>query len=168
MGIDGDTGINAISAIDTSTGSFTIDALQMGYKVYQVLNRIAVSGGTYDDWLDATYDHERFKSPENPVYMGGLIKELVFQEVVSNAEAGETQPLGTLAGRGVLAQKHKGGKVIIKTNEPSYIMGIVSITPRIDYFQGNKWDTNLKSIDDLHKPGLDGIGFQDLITHQIS
>ena len=47
-------------------------------------------------------------------------------------------------------------------------MGIVSITPRVDYSQGNKWDVNLKTMDDLHKPALDGIGFQDLITDQMA
>ena len=56
----------------------------------------------------------------------------------------------------------------MKVDQPSYIMGIVSITPRIDYSQGNDWDTySLRSLDDLHKPGLDGIGFQDLITEQM-
>ena len=49
----------------------------------------------------------------------------------------EENPLGTLAGRGTLSQKHKGGKSIIRVNEPCYIMGTVSITPRIDYSQGN-------------------------------
>ena len=57
--------------------------------------------------------------------------------------------------------------MIIKVNEPSIIMGIVSITPRIEYSQGNEWDVNLKTFDDLHKPGLDAIGFQDLITEQM-
>ena len=64
--------------------------------------------------------------------------------------------------------KVKGGNITIRVDEPSYIMGIVSITPRIDYSQGNDWDMNLKNMDDFHKPGLDGIGFQDLITDQMN
>ena len=75
--------------------------------------------------------------------------------------------LGTLAGKGVMSDKHKGGHVIINIDEPSYIIGIVSLTPRICYSQGNQWDINLKTLDDLHKPALDGIGFQDLITEQM-
>jgi len=169
--IDGANGINEITAIDTSSGEFTINQLQINNKIYEMLNRIAVSGGSYDDWLNAVYTHERTRSQENPMYMGGLIKELGFQEVVSNAQAEvqETaQPLGTLAGRGVLTNKKKGGKIRIKVDEPSYIIGIVSLTPRIDYSQGNKWDTNLKTLDDLHKPQLDEIGFQSLITDQMA
>jgi hypothetical protein len=169
--IDGDTGINAITAIDTSSGEFTIDTLQLSKKVYDMLNRIAISGGTYDDWLNASYTHERTRGQENPAYVGGLIKELAFQEVVSTAsgtldEVG--QPLGTLAGRGTLTGKHKGGSIKVKIDEPSYVIGIVSLTPRIDYSQGNKWDVNLKTMADFHQPALDEIGFQDLITDQMA
>lgn len=159
--------INTASAVSTLAGNFTIDQLNFSKKVYEMLNRIAISGGSYNDWLDAVYDHERNRIPESPIYHGGLIKELVFQEVVSTA-ATNAEVLGTLAGRGKLSGKHKGGKVVIKIDEPSYIMGIVSLTPRIDYSQGNKWDVNLQTMDDLHKPNLDEIGFQDLITEQMA
>lgn len=170
--IDGSNGINEVTAVDTSGGEFTIDSLNLANKVYNMLNRIAISGGSYDDWLDAVYTHERAKSCENPIYHGSLIKELGFEEVVSMSDVtdtgGESQPLGTLAGRGRLTGKNKGGKIKIKVDEPSYIIGLVSITPRIDYSQGNKWDTNLKTMNDLHKPALDAIGYQDLITDQMA
>ena len=77
-------------------------------------------------------------------------------------------PLGTLAGRGVMTDKHKGGSIKIKCDEPSYVMVIASITPRISYSQGNGFHTNLKSIADLHVPAMDGIGFQDLVTDKMA
>lgn len=168
--IDGSNGVNEVTSVDTTGDSFTIDALNLASKVYAMLNRIALSGGTYDDYLDAVYTHKRKSNTESPVYHGSLIKELVFQEVISNAEAGSNgeQPLGTLAGKGRLTQKHKGGKMMIKVDEPSYIMGLVSLTPRISYSQGNNWDMNLKTFDDFHKPDLGAIGFQDLITDQMA
>lgn len=164
--ITGAGSIAALTAVNTGAGSFTIDALNLAEKVYNMLNRIAISGGTYDDWLDAVYTHERVKGVESPVYHGSLIKELAFQEVISNAASGD-DPLGTLAGRGRLTDKHKGGLINIRVNEPSIIMGIVSITPRIEYSQGNDWTANLKTFNDFHKPALDAIGFQDLVTDQL-
>lgn len=169
--IDGTNGVNEVTAVDTTGDSFTIDAFNLASKVYVMLNRIAISGGSYDDWLDAVYAHERARSIESPMYMGSLIKELAFEEVVSNADTAvndNTQPLGTLAGRGRLTNKHKGGRIKVRVDEPSYIMGIVSLTPRIDYSQGNHWDKNLKNMDELHKPDLDAIGYQDLITDQMA
>ena len=169
--IDGTGGVSEVTAVDTSGGSFTIDALSLANKVYKMLNRINMSGGSYNDWINAVYSHDSVKKTETPVYHGSLIKELAFEEVISTAESetsSNEHPLGTLAGRGKLTGKHKGGKMVVKCHEPCYVMGLVSITPRIDYSQGNKWDTNLKTLDDLHKPDLDQIGFQDLITDEMA
>ena len=101
---------------------------------------------------------------ETPMYEGGLSTEIEFQEVVSNSASGD-EPLGTLAGRGINTQK-KGGQPHIKVHEPCYIIGIASITPRVDYCQGNDFDMTLTTLNDLHKPALDGIGYQDLLTSQ--
>ena len=46
------------------------------------------------------------------------------------------------------------------------MMCITSITPRIDYSQGNDFDTDWVSLDDMHKPALDGIGYQDSINSE--
>lgn len=161
--IDGTNGIAEITSVDTTGNSFTIDALNLASKLYTLLNRVAMSDGTYKSWIETVYTSGGFWRAETPMYIGGLSKELVFQEVISNAETSD-QPLGTLAGRGKLTNKHKGGHIIVKPDEIMYIMGIISITPRIDYSQGNTWDMNLLTMDDFHKPQLDGIGFQDLIT----
>lgn len=169
--ISGTGGINDITKIDTSSGSFSIDTLNLSKKVYDMLNRIAVSGGSYEDWLQAVYSHEPYRRAESPIYMGGLSKEVVFQEVVNNSASeynNESQPLGTLAGRGTLSGKNKGGYVVVKVDEPSYIIGIISLTPRIDYSQGNDWDMELRTMNDFHKPALDQIGFQDLVTTKMA
>lgn len=158
--IDGENGINQISAVAVTDGQFTIDSLNLAQKVYNMLNRIAVSDGSYRSWLETVYTGGYTERTETPIYCGGSSAEIVFQEVVSTSAA-DQEPLGSLAGRG-LDTNHKGGYVEVRATEPGYLIGITSLTPRLDYTQGNQWDVNLKSIDDMHKPALDGIGFQDL------
>lgn len=160
--IDGENGISAITAISTAGDKFTIDQLNLSKKVYDMLNRIAVSGGTYQDWVETVYTTGWEMHTETPMYEGGMSSEIEFQEVVSNSATAD-EPLGTLAGRGINTQK-KGGNLHIKIHEPCYIIGIVSITPRVDYCQGNDYDMYFTTLDDLHKPALDGIGYQDLLT----
>lgn len=162
--IEGVQGVNEISAVDVSDGKLSMDALNLSQKVYNMLNRIVVSGGTYRDWLETVYTGSNyFERCETPIFEGGTSQEIVFQEVISNS-ASEDEPLGTLAGRGITTSKQRGGHIKIKVTEPGYIMCISSITPRIDYSQGNDWDTELKTMDDLHKPALDGIGYQDSLN----
>lgn len=160
--IDGENGINAITAVDVSDGKLELDTLILAKKVYNMLNRIAISGGTYNDWIETVYTTDYVSRSEIPEYQGGMSSEIQFQEVVSNSSS-EGEPLGTLAGRGINTSK-KGGNVIIKVTEPSYIIGIASITPRVDYSQGNDFDIMLDNLDQIHKPQLDQIGFQDLLT----
>lgn len=164
--IDGESGINSITAIDTSGGSFTLDTLNLAKKVYTMLNRIAVSDGSYNAWIQTVYTSGGLNHIETPIYLGGSSLEIEFQEVVNNSGT-EEQPLGTLAGRG-MATNHKGGNIIFKADEPGYIFCITSLTPRVDYFQGNEWDNYLSTLDDLHKPQLDGIGFQDRLFRNVN
>lgn len=164
--IDGVTGINEISAVDVTDGKLTMDALNLAQKVYNMLNRIAVSGGTYKDWLETVFTGSNYMERcETPMFEGGMSTEIVFQEVISNSASGE-QPLGTLAGRGYDTGKQKGGHIKIKVTEPCFIMGIGSITPRIDYSQGNEFFNEFQTLDDIHKPALDGIGYQDSLNWQ--
>ena len=159
--LEGENGINAISSVDTSSGSFTMDTLNLAKKVYNMLNRIAVSDGTYKSWMETVFSSKYVERTETPVYYGGMSQEIIFEEVVSTAAA-TNEPLGTLAGKGRLAPNKKGGKIVIKIDEPSYIIGICSITPRLDYSQGNNFTMNWKTLNDVHKPALDMIGYQDL------
>ncbi len=160
--IDGENGINAITAVDVSEGKLELDTLILAKKVYNMLNRIAISGGTYNDWIETVYTTDYVSRSEIPEYQGGMSSEIQFQEVVSNS-ATEEEPLGTLAGRGINVGK-KGGDITVKVTEPCYLIGICSITPRVDYSQGNDFDIMLDNLDQVHKPQLDQIGFQDLLT----
>ena len=112
--IEGVNGINDISSVDVSDGSLSMDALNLAQKVYNMLNRIAVSGGTYRDWLETVFTGgEYMERCETPVFEGGTSQEIVFQEVISNS-ATEQEPLGTLAGRGITTNKQRGGHIKIK------------------------------------------------------
>ena len=164
--IDGTTGgINAITAVDVTDGKLTMDALILQKKIFNMLNRVAITDGTYQAWREATYGIRSATLPESPIFCGGMQSEIAFDEIVSNAATDE-EPLGTLAGRGTATMYKSGRGLKIKCTEPSMIMALGSITPRIDYSQGNKWWTRLESMDDFHKPTLDAIGFQELITEE--
>lgn len=164
--IDGENGINEISAVAVEDGKITMDSLNLAQKVYNMLNRIAVSGGTYRDWLETVYTTGNYiERPETPVFEGGMTQWIEFEEVVSNS-ATENEPLGTLAGRGKTTQQKGSGRLHFKVQEPSYIIGLCAITPMVDYCQGNEWDMDLKTMDDFHKPALDGIGYQDSLNTQ--
>lgn len=171
--IDGTGGITEVTSIDINAndGKLTMDALNLQQKVYNMLNRIAVSGGTYRDWLETVYTAGKYLDrPETPVFIGGMTQYIEFDEVISKS-ATETaygsQPLGDIAAIGRGGKPLNSGHIHYQCEEPGYIIGLMAITPMVDYSQGNDFDLNLQTIDDLHKPALDGIGYQDLIQEQM-
>lgn len=169
--VEGENGINSVTDVDVTSGKLNLDALNLAQKVYNMLNRIAISGGSYKDWIETVYTTDYYFRAETPVYEGGMSTTIDFEAVVSNSAStasGVEEPLGSLAGRG-FNQDKKGGNIVIKCNEPCYIIGIASITPNVDYSQGNDWDMmQLSTMDDLHKPQMDGIGYQDLLSNQMN
>lgn len=166
--LDSDT----VKRIENSTsaavqnGQMSIATLILAEKMYKQKNRIEMSGGTYEDWKEAVYGIKQDHMSEMPMFIGGYSAEIVFDEVVSTSEStnpdGSINALGTMGGRGTLNGKN-GGRFDMKFTEDCYIMGIASIVPRVDYSQGNKWFYQLQNNDQLHKPQLDAIGFQNLI-----
>ena len=169
--VEGAGSITERTTIDVSDGQLTMDMLNLQQKVYNMLNRIAVSGGTYRDWLETVYTAGKYlERPETPVFIGGMTQYIEFDEVISKS-ATETaygnQPLGDIAAIGRGGKPTNSGHVHYQCEEPGYIMGLMAITPLIDYSQGNDFDLNLQTIDDLHKPALDGIGYQDLVQEQM-
>lgn len=171
--IDGAGGITEITSIDITAndGKLTMDALNLQQKVYNMLNRIAVSGGTYRDWLETVYTAGKYLDrPETPVFIGGMTQYIEFDEVISKSATDTiygSQPLGDIVSIGRGGKPMNSGHIHYQCEEPGYIMGLMAITPMVDYSQGNDFDLNLQTMDDLHKPALDGIGYQDLIQEQM-
>ena len=99
-------GITEITSIDITAndGKLTMDALNLQQKVYNMLNRIAVAGGTYRDWLETVYTAGKYLDrPETPVFIGGMTQYIEFDEVISKSATETTygsQPLGDIAAIG--------------------------------------------------------------------
>lgn len=159
--------ITSSSSIAVVGNQITIDQIQLAKKQWEHMSRLVASGGTWRDYIEVAYGVRDMTDFEIPMYLGGLSKEVVFQEIVSNADTAE-RPLASIAGKGTFSGKHKGGYVELNAKEPGYLMAIMSLTPRIDYTQGNDFDVNLTNLDELHKPAFDGLGYQDLSTDQMA
>lgn len=170
--IEGENSISELTKVAIIDGAFSMDSLNFAQKQYNMLNRIATAGATYEDWQDVVYEEVKRRQIESPMFVGGMSQEVVFDEIIQNAPAdvdGVTTQLGDLGGRGKLLNNKKGGKIHIKCDEACFIIAIVSLTPRLYYTQGNEFFmTDVLSLDDMHKPPMDGIGFQDLIGERLA
>lgn len=161
------TNINSQTSVSTVGDSFTIDSLNFAIKLNNLQQREVAAGGTLQDYIQVAYGVEMYAMTQIPMFIGGMREHIVFDEVVSNAATAE-QELGYIAGRGRFSGNKKGGNISVSINEWSYIMAIAHITPEIDYSQGNGWDVGLENMDQIHKPALDEIGYQDKMVSTLA
>ena len=73
---------NAITAVDVTDGKLTMDALILQKKIFNMLNRVAITDGTYQAWREATYGIRSATLPESPIFCGGMQSEIAFDEIV--------------------------------------------------------------------------------------
>ena len=94
--IDGTTGgINAISG-RCNRWKAHYGCSDSSKKIFNMLNRVAITDSTYQAWREATYGIKR-NTTRSPIFCGGMQSEIAFDEIVSNSATDE-EPLGTLAG----------------------------------------------------------------------
>ena len=55
-----------------------MDALILQKKIFNMLNRVAITDGTYQAWREATYGIRSATLPESPIFCGGMQSEIAF------------------------------------------------------------------------------------------
>lgn len=153
----------ASALVDTSAGSFDMDALRFANKLNKMLQRTLISGGRYSDWQEVQYGARLRTVNEVPQFFGSISSEITFEDVVqTSSDTTGSDPLGTLGSRGRGYMDGRSLKTYIP--EHGYVMIIVSIIPRVDYYQGVAHYLKTFSLSEEHVPALDSIGFQDLLV----
>lgn len=161
----------SIEAIDNRSrmmvdaqGGITFNSFLLQEKLFKYLNRIQLAGNSVVDWEEASWGIKSDRKAIMPTFEGAMHVRVNFDPIISQSED-ENKPLGTLASTGGFDWKSKkGGNISIRVDDHSYLMIVASLVPLPDYNQGNAWDGDLLSYEDLHSPGKDKIGFQNLIT----
>lgn len=156
-----------------SDDAFTINELRYANKLMKYNERGIVSGGRYSDWIKAEYGFNIQKWLDVPEYLGSTSCYLNFEDVVQTGggsfeeDAGtlSTKSLGTLAGRG--RGFMNGANHVFTTPENGYIMGIASIIPIPDYYQGSHSRYLKINFGDVYTPSLDRIGFQPKLKSEL-
>lgn len=151
---------------NVAIGRLSMDALYFASHLDRMLKRTQLAGGRYSDWNYVQYGNSIRAIVETPTFIRSHSFTLACEDVVQTSESSDENPLGSLAGRG------RGGAAGRHVNfyvpEHGFMMTIFSISPYVDYSQGVSWYLRMTSLGDIHVPVLDGIGFQDLISDDLT
>lgn len=164
--IDGDNGINALTAVAVVNGRFKLNDLIASNKMFDQLNRIAISKGDWRSYEEMMYGGNSSMYMETPVYIGGASADIYFDEAMAMADSAPQggEQLGFQGGVGRTSGTRNGSVRFKSKSTFSYVIGIMTIIPKgLTYTQGNDFDVDFSDMTDIHTPTLDGLGFQDKI-----
>jgi len=151
---------------NVAIGRLSMDALYFASHLDRMLKRTQLAGGRYSDWNYVQYGNSIRAIVEAPTFIRSHSFTLSCEDVIQTSESTDGNPLGTLAGRG--RSGATGRHVNFYVPEHGFMMTIFSISPYVDYSQGVSWYLRMTSLGDIHVPVLDGIGFQDLISDDLT
>lgn len=124
-----------VASLKNATSN-TINDLRTAFRLQEWLERNARAGSRYSEFLKAhfgvTSSDARLQRPE---YLGGGKSPIVISEVLqTSATAEEETPLATMGGHGLNVGRTNGFNYY--SEEHGFIIGIMSVIPRADYYQG--------------------------------
>lgn len=112
----------------------TIKDLRRAFKLQEFLEREAVGGTRYNEWIYSIFGVKTSDaSLQRPIYVTGSKSAVQISEVL-NTTGTEDLPQGNMAGHGVAVTNGAGASYFCE--EPGVMMTIMSVMPKSSYMQG--------------------------------
>lgn len=132
------------SNIAVDGGQFNIMQIVQANRDWRFATRSLLWGTDWKDYNKIHYGVDLRIPYGKPQFLGALVNNVTFQDVISQTQAGaQNAPatnntnLGSRAGLAYGALKnHKGKFVEFNSRDECYVMVLISIVPDVDYYQG--------------------------------
>lgn len=113
----------------------TIPELRTSWQIQLFLENMAQVGARYSEYIRGIWHKDiGDKTLQRPDYIGGSKQPFIVSEVLQTSSSSQTQPLGSMAGHGITAERTHLGKY--HCQDWGVIMILMSIRPKPGYMQG--------------------------------
>lgn len=166
-GVNPDRGLPAIyDPNGTLKAMMSVSELREMTAMQRFRERLIVGGTRIKEYIKSMFGVDipdaRAQYPE---FLGGGSVAITIGEVPQTSSSDTTSPQGNLAGRGVTANRISVPMYFVP--EYGFIMGVMVVRPKADYFQG--FDRELTQMDyyDYYNPMFEHIGEQEVLKSEI-
>lgn len=172
-GEDGVAEINAeemamlLDVSDTTAGSaISVNELRRSIAIQKFREKLARSGSRYFEYLKGIFGvTPKDATLQRPEFLGGGKTPITFGEVLQTSESSDDSPLGQMAGRGIAGGTTPTFKKYF--DEFGWIIGIMSVMPKPQYFQGLDKDWTYFDRFDFYTPDFDHLGEQEILQREL-
>lgn len=165
-GVTTDPTKSGLKALLSSAESVSINQIRMSAKIQQIFESLARGGARFIEMLYNCFGvvsgDARLQRAE---YFGGSKSPFIISEVLQTSETTSTSPQANMSGRGICAVKTRRIKKFFP--EHGIVLGLMSISPEANYFQGSPRMYNRRSRFDYLWPQLANVGEQETLNKEI-
>jgi len=157
--------------VDVQAGATTIEKLRQAFRLQEFLERTMRGGLRY---IEQILSHFGVRSSDARLqraeYLGGIVQNVVVSEVLSTAQSDNdpntaTVPVGQMAGHGI--SLGGGDRISFRAEEHGWIIGLVTIMPDTEYFQGVHRSFTRFSRLDYPWPTFGNLGEQAILKQEL-
>lgn len=165
-GVSTDPAKSGLKADLSTAESVSINQIRMSAKIQQIFESLARGGARFIEMLYNCFGvvsgDARLQRAE---YFGGSKSPFIISEVLQTSETTSTSPQANMSGRGICAVKTRRIKKFFP--EHGIVLGLMSISPEANYFQGSPRMYNRRSRFDYLWPQLANVGEQETLNKEI-
>lgn len=150
--------------------TFNAAELRILFAQTRLFQMLASTGSRYVEYLESLFGTAPADGTlQRPLYLGGFKQPIVVTDIAQTAEdpknSSTNYPVGTLRGKGISA-----GSSSIKTfyaKEFGVLLGLLDISPDIQYTQGISREYTYKSRFDFYNPAFQNLSEQEVRNAEI-
>lgn len=146
--------------------SININDLRSYFMLQGIKEQLARGGTRYTEFLRGVYGVVSSDSRlQRPQYLGGCKTPIMISEVLQTSASAETSALGQMAGHGIAVGA--SGLSSHYFEEAGFIIGIMSIIPKADYYQGLSRMWTRQDVNDEFYPQFGAMGEQAVRNEEL-
>ena len=162
------------SSMIVDNGAITMDQWRVANAIQKKFRKYLFNLGDFQDMIDSQYGVKPSTSISKPMFLGAFTSDIVFNDVVSTAQTGDSGDvesntnLGSRAGYGRGTDRNKSSFIDFTAQEPGVLQVIQIIIPEVFYFEGRDLQYLTKRYDEEFNPEYNIGLLQDLHVQQLN
>lgn len=166
LGVTTDATKSGVVADMTQASAVSVDEVRAAFNIQNFGYMLGVYGYRYVEYLRALFGTDAGDARlQRPEFLGMGSTDVLISEVLQTSSTDSTSPQGNMSGHGIAASS---GRFVNKTfKEHGIIMGIMSIIPDAEYFQGIRRQWLYKTRYDYYNPIFAHAGMQPVYNAEL-
>lgn len=165
------------ASVNLETGTVDYGDILFSSKLYDLINRLDLTGGRFVDWIKTRWGVKAPGGPNRPIFLGSFSQDFGVRDVVSPTAGTQYGSDGSVASSSGAGQQTgfangridaNGKRIKFRAGEYGILVVTFSLVPLVRYSQGFNIELFKTHFADIYDPAMANLGWQDVLQGELS